>query len=311
MRADDIGLIAKKDPLIYKYAYSYSKGRHSKGNLDLVRQNMRRLAKLLQYAQKENGEIKKLIDILRPCHFQLIIAGVNKMAQYNTETESYDSPTLAINFGTLIKKCCDLAYVDLLQVTDTNEQRKDIKILKKLAESQWADEVSAQAITNLNQNKWNKEELLPLTSDLKKLGEFLQKTSEKAFHDLNANENDLSAYTTLKDVIYTQIILLNRRRPAEVAQLKVQTFKSIDLENQKNSEFEECLTETEKILLETYSRFVIRGKRGRGVPVLLSPEMRKRFDFFIEKRTNFVNNNDFVFHTSGKGFIDGTNPCSI
>ncbi|KAI4455594.1 hypothetical protein MML48_9g00001458 [Holotrichia oblita] len=34
--------------------------------------------------------------------------------------------------------------------------------------------------------------------------------------------------------------------------------------------------------------------------------MRKHFDFLIEKRTNFVNNNDFVFHTSGKGFIDGT-----
>lgn len=247
MRADDIGLIAKIDPLICKYAYSYSKGRHSKGNLDLVRQNMRRLAKLLQYAQKENGEINKLIDILRPCHFQLIIAGVNKMAQY--KTESYDSPTLEINFGTLIKKCCYLAYVDLLQVTDTNEQRKDIKILKKLTESQWADEVSAKAITNLNQNKWNKEELLPLTSDLKKLSEFLQKTSEKAFHDLNANKNDLSAYTTLKDVLYTQIILLNRRRPAEVAQLKVRTFRSIDLENQKNSEFEECLTQTEKIFL--------------------------------------------------------------
>ncbi|KAJ8930634.1 hypothetical protein NQ314_016549 [Rhamnusium bicolor] len=115
MRADDIGLIAKKDPLICKYAYSYVKGRQSKGNLDLVRTNMRRLAKLLQHAQKENAEIKQLIDILRPCHFQLIIAGVNKMAQYNPETENYESPTLAINFGTLVKKCCDLAYVDLLQ----------------------------------------------------------------------------------------------------------------------------------------------------------------------------------------------------
>lgn len=58
---------------------------------------------------------------------------------------------------------------------------------------------------------------------------------------------DLKAYNSLKDVLYAQIILLNRRRPAEVAQLKVYTFKSINLEVNSNNEFEKCLTETEKI----------------------------------------------------------------
>lgn len=49
MRADEINLIAKKYHLICKYAYSYWNGRRSKGNLDIVRQNVRRLAKLLQF----------------------------------------------------------------------------------------------------------------------------------------------------------------------------------------------------------------------------------------------------------------------
>ncbi|XP_074037277.1 uncharacterized protein isoform X2 [Leptinotarsa decemlineata] len=62
MRADDITLTAKKDILICNYAYSYMKGRRSKGNLDLVRQNMRRLAKLLQYAKEINGEINEFIE---------------------------------------------------------------------------------------------------------------------------------------------------------------------------------------------------------------------------------------------------------
>ncbi|KAJ8971359.1 hypothetical protein NQ314_000740 [Rhamnusium bicolor] len=246
MRADDIGFIAKKDPLICKYAYSYVKGRQSKGNLYWIRTNIRRLAKLLQHAQKENAEIKQLIDILRPCHFHLIIAVVNKMAQYNPETENYE---------------------------------KDLKILLRLIECQWADEVLAQAGANLNKNKWNQEELLPLTSDLKKLNIFLQKTSEDSFDKLKINENDSFAYNTLKEVLYTQLILLNRRRPAEVPQLKVQTFKSIDLENEHTNEFENFL---------------------------LSPEMKKHFDFIIEVRSKFVTDNDFVFHTSGQDFIDGT-----
>ncbi|KAJ8930653.1 hypothetical protein NQ314_016568 [Rhamnusium bicolor] len=83
-------------------------------------------------------------------------------------------------------------------------------------------------------------------NDLKKLNIFLQKTSEESFNKLKTNENDSFAYNTLKEVLYTQLILLNRRRPAEVAQLKVQTFKSIDLENEHTNEFENCLTETEK-----------------------------------------------------------------
>lgn len=72
-----------------------------------------------------------------------------------------------MNIGTLLKKCCDLACIQSLQINNTNQQREDAKILKTLIESQWSDEVSAQAATNLNQRKWNKDELLPLTSDLK------------------------------------------------------------------------------------------------------------------------------------------------
>ncbi|CAG9826168.1 unnamed protein product [Diabrotica balteata] len=145
MRADNINLIAKKDPLSCQYAYSYIKGRQSKGNIDLVRQNMRRLAKLLDFARRQNSDIKKLIDILRPKHFQLIISGVNEIAKYNPATDNYESPTLAINFLTLV------------QIENTKYERKELKILKILVESQWCNVVSAQACTNLNQNKWNKE----------------------------------------------------------------------------------------------------------------------------------------------------------
>ena len=166
-----------------------------------------------------------------------------------------------MNFGTLIKKCCDLAYLDLLQKPDSSARRKELKILKVLIESQWANEISAQAATNLNAKKWNKEELLPLASDLKKLNKYLQRTADQLYNELLKNHENSVAYNSLKEVIYTQIILLNRRRPAEVAQLKVHTYKSINLHCEE-SVFENCITETEKILLNSYSRLVIRGKRG-------------------------------------------------
>lgn len=310
MRADKINLIAKSDLLICQYAYSYMKGRKSKGNLDIVRQNMRRLSKFLQFVREQEPKIKNMIDILRPSYFSLILKGVNHVARYNPEQDVYESPTLAMNFGTLLKKCCDLAYLQLIQIEGTTDQRKDLKILKTLIVSQWADEISAQASLNLNEKKWNKNELLPLTSDLKKLSIFLQSTAEEAFNTLQADKKHYNAYNTLKEVLYTQIILLNRRRPAEVAQLKADTYNNInerpDQENTGIVEFKNCLSETEKILFASYSRIIIRGKRGRGVPILLSPNMKKHLDQLVSIRNEFIKNNNYVFHTSGQGCLDGT-----
>lgn len=171
-----------------------------------------------------------MIDVLRPCHFQLIVKAVNEIACYNPETEQYESPTLAMNFGTLIKKCCDLAFVQLLQQNNTKDQRKEFNILKTLIESQWANEVSAQASTSLNQKKWNKQELLPIKENLKLLNEFLNKEAEKAYSGLILNEKNRIAYNTLRKFLYSQIILRNRKRPAEVAQMKIATYKSITLD---------------------------------------------------------------------------------
>nr|CAI5856475.1 unnamed protein product [Callosobruchus analis] len=210
-----------------------------------------------------------------------------------------------MNFGTLLKKCCDLALIHLLQIDNTETRRKQLKLLKTLIVSQWADEVSAQAATNLNEKKWNKQFLLPLTADLKKLNDYLQSGAETAYNELLSSANS-KAYNKLKEILYTQIILLNRRRPAEVSQLKVQTYTSVNLGPQGSGDFGNWLSETEKILLNSYSRIVIRGKRGRGVPILLSPTMRNHFDLLVKIRDKFVTANDYVFHTGGKSFIDGT-----
>ncbi|XP_074037276.1 uncharacterized protein isoform X1 [Leptinotarsa decemlineata] len=247
------------------------------------------------------------MNLLRPTLFRVIVNGVNRIGGYNKETDVYESPTVARNFGTLIKKCCDLAYILLLQKPNTENRREELKVLKTLVESQWANEVSAQAGDNLNSNKWNKEELLPLTTDLRKLRDYLEANAQKSYEELSRDENNQYAYKSLKEILYTQIILMNRRRPAEVSQIKLHTYRSINLDLQeKENEFESILTETEKILLKSCSRIVIRGKRGRGVPILFSQKMRQHLDFLIKMRERFVKDNDYIFHTDGKSFLDGT-----
>ncbi|KAF5285263.1 hypothetical protein FQA39_LY16724 [Lamprigera yunnana] len=149
-------------------------------------------------------------------------------------------------------------------------------------------------------------DLLPLTSDLKKLNDYLRSAAQKAYTKIFSDEKDVLLYNTLKDIYYCQIILLNKRRPAEVAQLKVKSYKLVDVRDPQQTKFQECLTETEEILLNTYNRFVIRGKRGQGVPVLFSPDMKKHFEILLKVGHNFVKGNEYAFHTSGKRFVDGT-----
>lgn len=74
---------------------------------------MRRLAKLL-FVQNLNPDIKQLIHLLKPHYFRRIVDDINKIAMYNSKTEQYEFFTLAINLGTLIIKCCDPAYIQLL-----------------------------------------------------------------------------------------------------------------------------------------------------------------------------------------------------
>jgi len=52
-----------------------------------------------------------------------------------------------------------------------------------------------------------------------------------------------------------------------------------------NEDVTQCLSKLEKDLSKDFTRVVIRGKRGRKVPVLLIRDMTRSLDFLIEHRT--------------------------
>lgn len=60
----------------------------------------------------------------------------------------------------------------------------------------------------------------------------------------------------------------------------------------------QCLSKLEQDLSHEFTRLVIRGKRGRKVPVLLIKEMTKSLDFLIEQRgedNDILDSNEYVF----------------
>lgn len=73
-------------------------------------------------------------------------------------------------------------------------------------------------------------------------------------------------YTQLLETVYCRVLLLNRRRPGELQRITVHDY----LERVK-SLFVLLLPQ---ILVKKFKRVVIRGKRGRGVPVLFNKEVQ-------------------------------------
>jgi hypothetical protein len=86
-------------------------------------------------------------------------------------------------------------------------------MIQLLTTTSWRFEVSNQAGSDLNVQKWNKITLVPLASDLKILKNYLTKKANEAKIKLISSWNDDTVYNDLLGVVFCQVLLLNRKRP--------------------------------------------------------------------------------------------------
>uniref|UniRef100_A0A6P7F1I4 Uncharacterized protein LOC114324210 n=1 Tax=Diabrotica virgifera virgifera TaxID=50390 RepID=A0A6P7F1I4_DIAVI len=97
------------------------------------------------------------------------------------------------------------------------------------------------------------------------------------------------------ETIYCRILLLNRKRVGELQRMLSHVYQNAAAHN-SCEESNGAINPAEKLLLTKFKRVVIRGKRGRGVPVLFSPDLQQHTDVLIKLRKNFVDNtNIYLF----------------
>ncbi|XP_073672227.1 uncharacterized protein [Paramisgurnus dabryanus] len=138
--------------------------------------------------------------------------------------------------------------------------------------------------------------MIPLTEDVILLQKYLKSIEESA-HEKLIEGPDTKAFIMLSESILSQIILFNRRRQGEAAKMLLETYEKKNTEA-LNDDVMQCLSKLERDLSNDFTRIVIRGKRGRKVPVLLTGDMKKALDFLIEHRTQengILYTNKYVF----------------
>lgn len=307
MRADEVSLVAKRDNIICSFGARYLKTHREKHFVNVTSRKMRELAKLLMEVKKKEPAIKTMFDVLKPQYYDLLVEAAKSVSKYNENDESFNAPTYAINISKSLKDCCTIAITCVLKrkfcfgsITSA-EAEADLKTLIHLITSNWQFDISTQAANDLNSKKWNKVTIIPLASDLKIFKNFLIKESDSAANAVLADKMSIPKYSKLLELIFCRVLLLNRRRPGELQRVLLDTYRTADMQT-NYEEFQDAITPSEKILMSKFKRIVIRGKRGRGVPVLFSTDVQTHISILLEVRDN-------IFGDISNAYLFGRPKC--
>ncbi|XP_050516338.1 uncharacterized protein LOC126891198 [Diabrotica virgifera virgifera] len=305
MRPDEISMAAKKDTLICAFASRYLKQHRETHLINVASRKMRELAKLLIEVKKMESNVNDLFEALHPKYFDTLVAATKIVAKYDPLNNYYKSPTYALNMGTSLKPCYDIAILHALKRKQnfgnmsTANAEADLKTTTQFIEAHWKFEVSYQASNDLSVKKWNKVTIVPLASDLKLLKEYLTRKAKNARENLLKENKNKSHYITLLKCVYCKILLLNRRRPGELQRLPLYLYEKAEAPTNKYEEFDLVVSPCEKILMQRFKRIVIRGKWGKGVPVLFSCDVQEQIETLLKFRDNFLSSKNYLFGNPG------------
>lgn len=307
MRADAISLTAKTDPLIVHFGENYLK-KHKRPQMATACSNkIRELARLLiDYRKKTGNSDCSLSDMLKPELFEQVVNCAKNIGGYSEEKKTFRAPSLSAHIGTSMKQLCEICIKLLLQksrlIRCENFEQKIVEVtrFKKLVESHWTIEISSIAFKDLNEKKWQKKTILPLTQDILKFKEFSLDLAAKSKLVVEQNPHDTKAFKTLTQCTLAITILFNRRRIGDVQYLKIEEYIN-DVSSTNIDEFQ--LSELEKVLTIKYKRVVAGGKGSRKIVILFPPIVQGFINTLLQTRNEsdiIPSTNTYLFALPGK-----------
>ncbi|XP_028319226.1 uncharacterized protein LOC114473662 [Gouania willdenowi] len=294
MQADEITSAVKNDRHIIRIAEQLlNKKGSSDASQAYIRQTLRELGRLL-IAARNATTLKTMADFINPKKYVEVVKAVKLTCGYDEETEKYRVPSLAKKIGNALSKLSKVVKVQALIAGDKVLEKKATDF-QEVHSEKWNELVSATAARNASESQWNVPTMLPFTEDVQKLHTFLNKNCDECSSNLleEASEKNWSA---LAKVVMAEIILFNRRREGEVSRMRLSSFLTRDTST-PHGDIDWALSEAEKVLCKHFTRVIIRGKRGRAVPILLTPKMVDALDLLVKKRDacGVIKTNQYMF----------------
>uniref|UniRef100_A0A3P9M1A8 SET domain-containing protein n=1 Tax=Oryzias latipes TaxID=8090 RepID=A0A3P9M1A8_ORYLA len=255
MNQDKIAVSIKQDLCILEYGYRlFTKNEKTISQHQYIRQKLRELGRLLLEAKKD-APVKTIKDLIKPEKYNFIVGVVKRLSGFSEETGRFQRPSLARKVGHSLHSLAMFIKSEGLKNQDKTVVQKADEFAQLYQES-WKFDVASQALTQLDQTKWQSPQVLPFTEDVQVL----------------------------------------HRRAGEVSRMPLSFYLSKDT-SETHEDVNMALTALEQKLCKHFVRITIVGKRGRHVPVLLTPLMKQSLDALIENREGcgVLNDNGYLF----------------
>ncbi|CAB3987135.1 uncharacterized protein LOC110043873 [Paramuricea clavata] len=303
MKSDNISSVAKNDWLI-KQVGCILVDKHGSKPTAVVSQTMREMGRLLvQLRELEFAPYADLLAFIKPEKFDTVVKAVKEICKFQMHdgNQTVGTPSFGLKLGHHLKKCAATVRAKGIRTRDRNIQ-EDANNFETLMEQEWQYKISHHSINTLSARKFNKVNILPLTEDLERLRKYLQCIITRCRKDLESTPL-LEDWVMLAKATLTRLVMFNKRRGGEAANLLLSAFQERPNWKEANSsEIVKSLNKFEKNLSEMLDMVEVRGKRGRKVPIILTPELKTSIELLNRTRSavGIPEDNPYVFANASK-----------
>lgn len=253
MNKDEITDLVKKDGLINTYG-SFLLINKGARKLSLVSQNMRLLSRLLIEVRKRTTDnCLDLRQFLTPSNFDLTVDVTKSLGGYFRDYENdeglpgFKKPSVPLKIGYAIG--CALTLKQGMAIRCNNQQEIDDCLnFQNLMKSEWSVRISSASLRTLSNNKFNRDDVLPFTSDLLKLKDYCCKRRAALMKE---KEVTLNIWRELAEVTVTLVTIFNKRRGNEASSVLLKRFLERDDHSKSiHTDIVDSLTPLEQKLME-------------------------------------------------------------
>lgn len=219
------------------------------------------------------------------------------------DEEDLQAPSTAIRLGYEIKRMLSAKWAEGIKSKD-EAAANDSKSFLKLMKFEWSTKVTKLATVTLQVRSFNKEKSLPEPEDIIKI-------QEKIRNDIkNFDEKDTTPqnFRFAAEVSQARLLLYNKRRSGEIEGIRVKDYvrRQQSITNVERSMRAE-LSVLEQKLLESQDLIEVRGKLGRGVPVIVPNDTKRILKYLasadVRVKAGIQPSNDFLFSNTRFGVL--------
>ena len=247
MRLDDVTMLIKRDNAILRYgSFLYDTAGIPKRGY--ISQKMRVLSRLVSKLREITGFGDSYLEsFLKPIYFDDVVKATRHVSTYivTDAAPEMKTPSLALKIGYALDKVAGLEKGRALRTKD-RDTIEDLDYFIHLMKTEWSTRISTIALNTLQENSYQKVEVLPLTEDLLVVRRHTSERMRELSIQLTNSPSNTQAWRELAETTVTRIVILNRRRSTEGAKLTIEQYQNRPKWSQHSlSEIQDTLTPLE------------------------------------------------------------------